>query len=127
MMESMLRGLAFLVLLAALVAGGLYVAAGRSAPPALVIDKPARVIGQRGEVQITAGAPRGRLTSLTIALEQAGKTVPLFALDAPQGATVRQVDADHIRITRPFGKQQVPELQAGSARIVVSAQRKSFL
>jgi murein DD-endopeptidase MepM/ murein hydrolase activator NlpD len=32
-----------------------------------------------------------------------------------------------MRVSRPFGKQSVPELQQGSARVVVSASRPSFL
>src|SRR5262249_43670940 len=122
----MLRWLAGLLLLALIVAGGTYVAVGRGAPPTLSIDKPDRPVGQKSDLQVTAGAPAGTLTSLTISLEQNGKTTALFALEAPQSATVAQSDATHIRVTRPFGKQGVPELQQGTARIVVSATRKSM-
>ena len=38
-----------------------------------------------------------------------------------------QVDRNKLRIARPIGKQSVPSLRAGPARIVVSATRKSFL
>src|SRR5206468_2211563 len=58
--------------------------------------------------------------------EQSGRTTPLFSLGG-ESATVTRTDRNHIRITRPLGKQNVPELQAGSARIVVSATRQSFL
>src|SRR5947208_15710527 len=99
----MLRWLAGLVLLTLVAACAIYVAAGRGAPPALSIDKPDRVIGQKGDLEVTAGAPPGTLTSLTIALEQNGKTTPLFTLDAPQSAKIAQSDPTHIRVTRPFG------------------------
>jgi len=123
----MLRWLAGLLLLALILAGGAYVAAGRGAPPTLTIDKPDRSVGQKSELQVTAGAPAGTLISLSISLEQNGKTTPLFTLEAPESATVTQSDPTHIRVTRPFGKQDMPALQQGAARIVVSATRKSML
>src|SRR4051794_24186301 len=113
----MLRWLAGLLLLALVLAGGAYVVAGRGAPPTISIDKPDRPVGQKSDLQVTAGAPAGTLTTLTISLEQNGKTTPLFTLDAPQSATTAQSDATHVRVTRPFGKQGVPELQPGPARI----------
>ena len=36
--------------------------AGRGAPPAITIDKPDRVVGQAGTLEVTAGAPGARLT-----------------------------------------------------------------
>jgi len=122
----MLRWLIGLVLLAIIVAGGAYVVAGRGAPPSLSIDKPDRTVGQKSDLQVTAGAPAGTLTSLIISLEQNGKTTSLFTLETPQSATLEQVDATHVQVTRPFGKQGVPELQQGTARIIVSATRKSL-
>ena len=122
----MMRGLVVISLCAVLASAGLYVAAGLTAPPTLTIYKPERVVGQQGVIEITA-VPRTRLASLTVALEQNGRTLPLFALDALQTAAVALVDADHLRVSRPFGKQAVPELQSGPARIVVAASRRSFL
>src|SRR5207248_1392029 len=59
--------------------------------------------------------------------EQNSRTTRLFALNAQQSATLTQIDADHVRVSRPLGKQSVPELQQGSARVTVSASRPSFL
>ncbi len=101
--------------------------AGRGAPPRVTIDKPDRLVGQTGTLEVTVEAPGARLSSLTMTLEQNGRTTPLFALDATQGATVTQIDASHLRVSRPLGKATVPALQAGAARIVVSAARPSFL
>jgi murein DD-endopeptidase MepM/ murein hydrolase activator NlpD len=130
MMESMrwLAGL-FVLLLAGF--GILYMAAGRAAPPALTINKPDRFVGQVSSVDVTAEAPNARFTTLKIALEQNGKTVPLFSLD-PAGstagsATLTQIDRNRLRISQPFGKQSVPDLQQGVARIVVTATRPSLL
>jgi Peptidase family M23 len=123
----MFRWLAILVVLVLLVGGGLFVAAGRGAPPSLSIDKPERSIGQQSDLQVTAGSPGAKFTSLTITLEQNGKTIPLFSLDTPQRAAVSQSDADHLQITRAVGKVTVPDLQPGAARITVAATRPSFL
>jgi len=122
-----MRWLAGLVLLALVAAGAAYYVAGRGTPPVLRIDKPERVVGQAGTLEVLAEAPRATLKTLTIALEQNGRTLPLFSLDGAQSADVTQVDPDRIRVSRPFGKRSVPELQAGAARIVVAATRRSFL
>jgi len=124
----MFRWLAALLVFALLAVGILYVAAGRSAPPRLTIDKPDRVVGQAGSVDITAEAPNGRLTALAIAVEQNGRSFPLYKLDAQSPTTtVTKVDRDHVRISHPLTRQSVPELKSGAARIVVTATRPSFL
>jgi murein DD-endopeptidase MepM/ murein hydrolase activator NlpD len=129
-MESMFRWLLTLVFLAAVVAGGAYIAAGRGAPPALTISKPDKTVGQAGSVEVVAGAPNARFSTLTIALEQEGKSIPLFSLSDPataSSAAVTQVDRNHLRISRGIGKESLPELRTGTARIIVTATRPSFL
>jgi murein DD-endopeptidase MepM/ murein hydrolase activator NlpD len=122
----MLRWIGTLLVLAAIAAAAVFYAAGRGAPPVLAIERPERVAGQTGTLEVTAGAPGARFADLTIAIEQSGRELPLFALGEPQSATVARADDDRLRITRPFGKQSVPELQQGPARIVVRATRPSF-
>ena len=122
----MLRWLLGVVLLLAVIAGATFWVAGRGAPPQITIEKPDRVVGQTGNVDVLVEAPGARLTSLIVTLEQNGHTTPLFALGG-QSATVTQVDRDHVRISRPVGKQAVPELQQGTARISVTATRPTFL
>ena len=122
-----MRWLAGLVLFALVALGAAYFIAGRGTPPVLRIDKPERLVGQAGTLEVFAEAPRARLTTLTITLEQNGRTLPLFSLDGAQSANVTQVDPNRIRVSRPFGKQSVPDLQSGTARIVVAATRRSFL
>lgn len=123
----MLRAILALIALLAAAAAGLFVVAGRTEPPTIDIRQPERVIGQAGTLEVVVGAPGGTLGALTVTLEQAGKTIPLFSLEAPQSGSIAQSDADHLRVTRPFGKQGVPELQQGPARIVVTASRASWL
>ena len=123
----MFRWLLVLVALVCAAFVGLYVAAGRGAPPQLTIDKPDRFVGQVGSLDVTANTPNAKLTKLAITLEQNGKIVPLFTLDGPQTASVTRTDSTHLKVSRPLGKQSVPELQSGPARIVVIATRPSLL
>jgi murein DD-endopeptidase MepM/ murein hydrolase activator NlpD len=123
----MLRWLFRLIVVALLAFGVAYVVAGRGAPPGITIDKPDRMIGQAGTLDVTAASPNGRLTTVAITLEQNGRSYPLYTLNAAPTATVTLVDPTHTKITRPLGKQSVPELQSGAARVVVTATRPSFL
>ena len=123
----MFRWLMALVVLAAVIGGAVYVATGRSPAPSITIDKPDRVAGQKGTLEITVGAPDARLTSLVVSVEQDGKATNLFSLDTPGSGSITEVDADRLRVTRPFGTESVAALRSGAARIVVSASRPSFL
>ncbi|HVH29041.1 MAG TPA: M23 family metallopeptidase [Vicinamibacterales bacterium] len=127
----MLRWLVRLLLLLLAAAGATYWVAGRGAPPVIAIQQPVRFIGQAGTLDLTVEAPDGRLTSLVVALEQNGLTLPLFnlsgTLTGAESGTVTQTGPNTIRVTRALGKQSVPELQQGSARLVVSASRPSLL
>jgi len=123
----MFRWLVGLVLIVVLAAAAMYVVAGHGAAPRVTIEKPDRFIGQTGLLEVTAEAPNARFTALTITLEQDGRRVPLFTLLGDQAARVTQVDKNRMHISRALGKQAVPELQAGAARIVVTATRPSLL
>jgi murein DD-endopeptidase MepM/ murein hydrolase activator NlpD len=116
-----------LLTLVLLAGAGVYVAAGRGAPPALTIDEPRRFVGVNGTLDVTAGAPGGQFTTLAVTIEQQGRRVTLFSLDAPEGASLVQLDADRLRITRPLGRANTPDLQPGPARLEVAASRPSFL
>jgi murein DD-endopeptidase MepM/ murein hydrolase activator NlpD len=132
----MFRWLTGLLLAFLLVAGVAYWVAGRGQPPAITIERPERVVGQTGTLDVSVGVPGGRFTSLSVTVEQDGKTIPLFNLegDRQSGAitgadegTVTQTGPDTVRVSRPLGKQSVPELGQGAARIAVAASRPSFL
>ncbi len=123
----MLRALAALLAIALLAAAGLYVAAGRGTPPQLTVVSPERLAGQTGQLEVTAGAPAGRLSTLTITLEQNGQQIPLFDLSAPGDAAIEQAGTDLLRITRPFGGRAVPDLRSGPARLIVTATRPGLL
>jgi murein DD-endopeptidase MepM/ murein hydrolase activator NlpD len=79
-------------------------------------------------LEVTVEGPVAKLKDFSMAVEQNGQVIPITI---PTGlATVNQVveaDPKMLRTSLPFGKQAVPQLKAGPARIVVSATRKSFL
>ena len=66
------------------------VAARRRRSPS---PNPTRFVGQTGDLEVTADAPKARFTALTITLEQNGKSTPLFKLGDPQAARSTRVDA----------------------------------
>jgi murein DD-endopeptidase MepM/ murein hydrolase activator NlpD len=119
-----MRFLLGLLLVLALAAGGVYVSAGRLDGPAIAISKPEKVVGVSSPMEVTVQAPGAHLERLQISLEQNGKSFPLFSLADQQGATVKQDGNDRLVITRAIGKQALPELQSGDARLVVTAARK---
>ena len=82
----------------------------------------------------TFSGPSGQLgqelfDGFNLALEQNGRTVPLFTLDDKNqpAAIVTQTGRNQLRISRAMGKQSLPDLRSGAARIVVTATRPSFL
>src|ERR1051325_10181204 len=120
----MARLLALLLLLLAIAGGALFYISSRETAPQVTIDQPDRLVGQAGTLTVTAQTPAAKFRDLTITLEQNGQTTPLYTLDP---AAMPTIGPNTLRVTRPFGKQSVPQLRAGAARIVVSATRKSFL
>lgn len=124
-------------LLAILLAGAgiVFVLAGRTEAPVikLAVSGPGgqalKAVGFDAQLDVTVETAQSKLTRLDVALEQGGKTTPLFALNSPAtttSATMKQETPDRIRITRPIGKRALTDLQAGDGRIVVTAARKGM-
>ena len=122
-MRGLLKFLFFLIVIALIVVGGAYFWGGRMAGPSIQIRQPDKYIGQAGTLELMVEAPRGRFSKVDVTLEQNGKSYPVFALNQPNQATVRQESADRIYVMRPIGKRAIPELQQGAAKIVVHASR----
>jgi murein DD-endopeptidase MepM/ murein hydrolase activator NlpD len=121
-MRFLIRALLVLVLLAGLAAGGAYFVAGRMPGPSITIDRPAKFVGLATPLEVTVTAPGAKLSQLQIVLEQNGKQMPVYAMNAPDKAQVSQ-EGDRVKITSEIGKQTLPDLQSGTAKIIVTAAR----
>lgn len=97
--------------------------AGRADPPGIEIVQPARLVGQTGELEIAISTPRGELSRLNVVLQQEGESLPVFALSGDGAASLEREEADLVRLSRPIGKRELPELQAGKLTVEVSASR----
>ena len=129
-----MRYLLALLLLVALVAGGLFVYAGRMPGPAIEIAKPTKYVGASTPLEVQVTAPQGKVTKLDVAFEQNGKQTPLFSLEktpaaAPAGTATASVQATGgatpagAVVTATITRENVPDLKSGPARIVVTAER----
>jgi murein DD-endopeptidase MepM/ murein hydrolase activator NlpD len=114
----------FALIVAALVAvGGVFLVAGRMAGPSIDIRQPAKFVGASSPLEVAVASPGANLKTLQIVLEQEGKQHPLFTLADPKGATVKQDGADRLLVSGTIGRQQIPELKSGPARVLVTASR----
>jgi murein DD-endopeptidase MepM/ murein hydrolase activator NlpD len=119
-----MRKLLALLLLLALVAGAVYLAAGRAAGPAIDIAQPAKFVGQSGELAVLIDTPRGAIKRLDVAFEQDGARTPLVSFPNSDAATkISQEGDSRVRITHPLGKRAFPAIKQGKARIIVTAVR----
>jgi murein DD-endopeptidase MepM/ murein hydrolase activator NlpD len=120
----LMKSLVAFVLLLLVAAGSILYLSRRETPPAVTIEQPVRVVGQTGTLTITVGTTAAKLKDLSIAVEQNGQVIPIAA---DPSAKLVQAEPNLLRTSLPFGKQAVPQLKSGPARIEVSATRKSFL
>lgn len=126
-MRLLLRFLAIVVVLALVVGGAGWFWAGRQDGPAIEIRQPERFVGQATPLDLVVESPGGQFSRVDVILEQGGRSYPVFSLNQPTQGDVRQETADRLFIMRRIGKSEVPELQAGPARIVVRAARPVLL
>jgi murein DD-endopeptidase MepM/ murein hydrolase activator NlpD len=113
-----------LILILLVAAGGAYLVAGRMTPPAIAIEKPEKYVGTATPLEVKITAPHApAMKPLRVVLEQNGKQTTLFSLDEPGKAQIKQEGTDTVRITHEIGKQSIPDLQSGAAKIIVTAGR----
>ena len=118
-----MRTFLVLLLLLAIGAGGAWYYAGTMPGPAIEIQQPTKGIGQTGQIVVEVGAPSDQLQQLDVWLEQGERKTALFSLaDDTSSAQLTPLE-DRVRVTRSIGKRDIPDLEAGNARIVVSAAR----
>lgn len=123
-MRLLSKLLFFLLVLAVLVGGGAWLWAGRMAGPTLQLKQPDKFVGVASSLELMAESPDGQFSRLDVALEQNGKSYPVFSLDNPEGATTTARDAaKQMYVMRPIGKRAIPELKDGAATITVHAAR----
>jgi murein DD-endopeptidase MepM/ murein hydrolase activator NlpD len=125
-MRRLLLVLVALVILLAIGGGVAFWYAGRLPGPSIEIARPEKFVGVTTPLEVVVEAPRAELTTLEIAFEQNGARTPLFTLgsaapDAPAAQLANE--ADRVRVTREVGRESVPGIRSGPARIVVSASR----
>ena len=122
-MRFLVRAFFFLVLLAVLGAGGAYLYAGRLPGPQIQINKPEKFVGTATPLDVVVTAPGAALSKLQIVLDQGGTQTPLYTQGDTAGAPPA-ITGDAIHITREIGKQTVPTIKSGPAKIIVTAARK---
>jgi len=122
-MRFLIRAFFVLVLLAVVAAGGAYVYAGRMPGPAIDISKPDKFVGTATPLEVAVTTPGGTVSALQIVFEQNGKQTTIYT-QAPGGSgTAPQVSGDKIVVSRELGKQTVPDIKSGAARIIVNTAR----
>ena len=131
-MRLVIRFLIVVLALGAFCFGAAFYFAGRAAEPAIQIERPTKLLGRTGTLDVTIESPGARLDDVTVAVTQDGKSLPVLqlphlgdggapSLDAETKLT--QESADRIRLTRALDRQLLPGLHEGKATITVSAKR----
>jgi len=122
--DQWMKYLVGLVLILLVAAGGAWIVAGRMAPPAITVEKPEKYVGTATPLQVAITAPDApTMKPIRVVFEQNGKQTPLFNLDEPGKGQIAQDGTDKVRITQEIGKQTIPDLQSGAAKIIVTAGR----
>ncbi len=124
-MRFLIRALLFLVVVGGLVLGAAYVFAGTQPGPSIEVKSPDKFIGQNSPLEFFVQAPNGQFSRVEAVLEQEGQSSTVFSLDPSKSgdAQVKQAAADRLWVIRTIGKQAMPTLKAGKARLTITASR----
>ena len=114
-----MRKVLVFVVLVVVAAAATFLLAGRAAGPAIDILKPQAFVGANTPLEIDIASPGGRLTSVTASFEQGGVATPLFS----EGAMAASDASGRVHLARAIGRDNVPSLKTGAARITVTAVR----
>ena len=122
-MRVLLKFVLYLLLLALVVGGAAWFWAGRMDGPVIEVRQPGAFIGQASTLDMTVRAPNAAAATVTVALEQGGKSYSVFATEpgGTQPSSANREAADRLLVMRPIGKRAIPELKSGPARLVVRA------
>jgi murein DD-endopeptidase MepM/ murein hydrolase activator NlpD len=125
-MRFLIRALLFLIVLGVIAAGIVYFAAGRIiAGPTIELRSPQKYVGQNTSLEFFVEAPASKFSRVEATLEQEGQSTKVFSLDPADAgnAQVKQASADRLWVVRPIGKQAVPSLKQGPAKLTLTAAR----
>ena len=126
-MRFLVRALLLLLLIGAVVLGGAYMYAGTLPGPSIEIQAPEKYVGQSTQLEFNVDTPQGEFTTVDATLEQEGQAVSIFSTDpSQQPAGEMKQAADKMYVIRPIGKQALPNLKNGPARVTITATRPVF-
>ena len=114
-----MRKLVVILVVIVAVAGGAWFFAGAAGGPSIEIVRPQKFVGIDTPVQVAVTVPGGHLSGLTVVFEQKGAATTVLgdaagvALDAQGKGTVEA----------KVGRDNVPSIATGPARLVVTASR----
>jgi murein DD-endopeptidase MepM/ murein hydrolase activator NlpD len=114
-----MRKVLVVVVLVVVAFGATFVIAGRSAGPSIHVLKPQKFVGLKTPVEIDVEAPGGRVSSVRATFEQNGQATTLVE----QGATAATDASNKVHVSAAIGRDNVPALKTGPARITVTAVR----
>lgn len=127
-MRFLMRALLFLLILGGLVLGGAYFYAGTLPGPDIDLKSPEKFVGQNSQLEFSVEAPPDQAPTIEAVLEQEGQATTVFSTDPsqqPQGEA-KQEGANRLFVIRPIGKQALPNLKSGAARLTVTATAPVF-
>ena len=104
--------------------GGTYFVAGRRPGPSIEIANPARFVGASSPLDVVIDANGADVSSIRVEVEQAGTSTAILSRDTP--GTDQRVSHDgpgRVRVTHVVGRDNVPGLVSGPARLIVTASR----
>ncbi len=124
-MRFLVRALFLLVVLGAFALAAAYIVTGSQPGPSLDVRSPDTFVGLTTALEFFVEAPGGEFSRVEAVLEQEGQSTTVYslAMDQQPAAEVKQASADRLWIIRPIGKQALPNLKAGPARLTITAAR----
>jgi murein DD-endopeptidase MepM/ murein hydrolase activator NlpD len=127
-MRFLIRALMFLLALGGLAYGAAYLYAGTLPGPLVALRGPEKFVGQNTQLEFSVETPDGTFSSIEAVLEQDGEATTVFSTDPGEqpAGEMKQDSANRIFVIRPIGKQALPNLKAGPARVTVTASHPVF-
>jgi len=124
-MRFLVRALLVLIVIGVIGLGGAYFIAGRQPGPSIDLRSPDKFVGQNTPLEFFVEAPGGKFNKIEATLDQEGQQTNVFSMDPSQqpAGEVKQASADRLWIIRPIGKQAIPSLKAGKAKLTITAVR----